>query len=144
MTTAQEASGRLARPIPVTTFPFVTTIEVEDASARPDEPSPCLPTAAALFFELRPERHGPLVVDLVRQHARRPARASLSPDREPSRHARVPRLREPDLERAAVPAVDVEAGDTLLVQVGTSESLDGRLVARFELLHDRGARMVRR
>ena len=35
MRTAQE-SGRLARPIPVSTFPYVTTIEVEDASARPD------------------------------------------------------------------------------------------------------------
>ena len=64
MRTAQE-SGRLARPIPVSTFPFVTTIEVEDASARPEEPSPCLPTAAALFFELRPVSRGRVVVDLA-------------------------------------------------------------------------------
>jgi hypothetical protein len=138
VTTAQEASGRLARPIPVTTFPFVTTIEVEEASARPDEPSPCLPTAAALFFELRPERRGRVVVDLsgstpvdpvvrfFRRIGSHPATLVFLGCASPVWNAQLSL------------AVDVEASDTLVVQVGTSESLDGRLVARFELARPDG------
>jgi len=133
VTTAHEASGRLARPIPVTTFPFVTTIEVEEASASLDEPSPCVPTAAACFFELRPERSGRVVVDLsgstpvdpvvrlFRRIGSHPATLVFLGCASPVWNAQLSL------------AVDVEASDTLLVQVGTSESLEGRLVARIEL-----------
>jgi len=131
--TAQE-SGRLARPIPVSTFPFVTTIEVEDASAGLDEPSPCLPTAAALFFELRPLSHGRIVVDLagstpVDPLVRLYRRAGSDP-------ATLVFLgcASPVWNAQLALTVDVEAGDTFLVQIGTSESHDGRLVARIELL----------
>jgi hypothetical protein len=132
--TAQEASGRLTLPITVTTFPFVTTIEVEDASARPEEPSPCLPTAAALFFELRPEARGRLIVDLAgstpvdplvrlyRRVGRHPATLVFLGCASPVWNAQLSL------------GVDVEAGDTLLAQIGTSESHEGRLVARVELL----------
>jgi len=131
--TAQE-SGRLARPIPVSTFPFVTTIEVEDASAGLDEPSPCLPTAAALFFELRPLSHGRIVVDLagstpVDPLVRLYRRAGSDP-------ATLVFLgcASPVWNAQLALTVDVEAGDTFLAQIGTSESHDGRLVARIELL----------
>jgi hypothetical protein len=130
--TAQE-SGRLARPIPVSTFPYVTTIEVEDASARPEEPSPCLPTAAALFFELRPVSRGRVVVDLagstpvdplVRLYRRvgsHPATLVFLGCASPVWNARLA------LE------VPVAADDIVLAQVGTSESRDGRLVVRVEV-----------
>ena len=133
MRTAQE-SGRLARPIPVSSFPFVTTIEVDDASVRPEEPSPCLPTAAALFFELRPVSRGRVVVDLAgstpvdplvrlyRRVASHPATLVFLGCASPVWNAQL------------ALTVDVEAGDTLLAQIGTSESRDGRLVARVELL----------
>jgi len=131
--TAQK-SGRLARPIPVSTFPFVTTIEVEDASAGLDEPSPCLPTAAALFFELRPLSHGRIVVDLagstpVDPLVRLYRRAGSDP-------ATLVFLgcASPVWNAQLALTVDVEAGDTFLAQIGTSESHDGRLVARIELL----------
>ena len=133
MRTAQK-SGRLARPIPVSTFPFVTTIEVEDASAGLDEPSPCLPTAAALFFELRPLSHGRIVVDLagstpVDPLVRLYRRAGSDP-------ATLVFLgcASPVWNAQLALTVDVEAGDTFLAQIGTSESHDGRLVARIELL----------
>ena len=35
--------GRLAEPLPVTTFPYVDTIDVEDATFDPDEPLPACP-----------------------------------------------------------------------------------------------------
>jgi hypothetical protein len=131
--TAQE-SGRLAQPIPVSNFPFVTAIEVEDVPARPDEPSPCLPTAAALFFELRPVSRGRVVVDLagstpvdplVRLYRRvgsHPATLVFLGCASPVWNAQLSLT------------VEAEPGDTLLAQVGTSESHDGRLVARIELL----------
>ena len=134
MRTAQEASGRLAQPITVATFPFVTTIEVEDASARPEEPSPCLPTAAAVFFELRPASSGRVMVDLAgstpvdplvrlyRRVGRHPATLDFLGCASPVWNAQLALV------------VDVEAGDTLLAQIGTSESHEGRLVARVELL----------
>ena len=134
MRTAQEVPGRLGQPIAVTTFPFVTTIEVEDAAAPPDEPSPCLPTAAAVFFELRPAAPGRVTVDLTgstpvdplvrlyRRVGRHPATLVFLGCASPVWNAQL------------ALAVDVEAGDTLLAQIGTSESHDGRLVARVELL----------
>ena len=138
MRTAQEP-GRLARPIPVSTFPFVTTIEAEDAPALPEEPSPCLPTATALFFELRPVSRGRVVVDLagstpvdplVRLYRRvgsHPATLVFLGCASPVWNAQLSLT------------VGVEAGDTLLAQIGTSESHDGRLVARIELLRSTGA-----
>ena len=123
----------------MSTFPFVTTIEVEDASARPEEPSPCLPTAAALFFELRPVSRGRVVVDLagstpvdplVRLYRRvgsHPATLVFLGCASPVWNAQL------------ALTVDVEAGDTLLAQIGTSESHDGRLVARVELPVDLSA-----
>ena len=57
--------GRLAEPLPVTTFPYVDTFDVEDATFDPDEPSSCLPTAVSVWYALDPPRTGRLVLDLA-------------------------------------------------------------------------------
>ncbi len=46
--------GRLQEPLPVTTFPYVDSIEVEDATFDPDEPSPCLPDRRLRLVRARP------------------------------------------------------------------------------------------
>ena len=61
----QKASGRLVRPLLVTSFPFAAAVDVDEASAEPDEPSPCLPTASSVWYALRPGRRGTVVVDLA-------------------------------------------------------------------------------
>ena len=124
--------GRLQEPLPVTTFPYVDSIEVEDATFDPDEPSPCLPTAVSVWYALAPARSGRLVLDLA-------GSTPLDPLVRLYRHGRVAhvprlrRLREPDLERAALAGGPRGRGRILLAQVGTSESREGRLVLRAEL-----------
>ena len=61
----QKASGRLARPLPITSFPFVATIDVEEASAGPTSRHRASPPRRSVWYALRPGRGGRLVVDLA-------------------------------------------------------------------------------
>src|SRR5262245_10827402 len=57
--------GRLQRPFPIATLPYVDAIDVEGCLVGADEPSPCLPTAAAVWYAVDTTRAGRLVVDLA-------------------------------------------------------------------------------
>ncbi len=129
----EKASGRLARPLAVTSFPFVATIDVEEASTAPDEPSPCLPTARSVWYALRPGRGGRVVVDLAgstpldpvvrlyRQVGSHPATLVFLGCASPVWNA-----------QSSIEA-SVGRDETLLAQLGTSESTGGRVVVRMEL-----------
>ena len=129
----QKTSGRLVRPIRVTSFPFVATVDVEEASTSSDEPSPCLPTSTSVWYDLRPGRGGTIVVDLAgstpldpvvrlyRQVGSHPATLVFHGCASPVWNA------QSSLEAR------IGRDETLLAQVGTSESRDGRLVLRIEL-----------
>jgi hypothetical protein len=126
-------SGRLGDPVPMTSLPFAQTIDLSDAGSDPDEPSPCLPTARSVWYALRPPSAGRLVVDLAgstpldplvrlyRQIGLHPAASIFLGCASPLWNAQL------SLE------VLVEDGETVLAQVGTSESLEGRLVVRAAL-----------
>lgn len=129
-------SGRLEDPVPMTSFPFAHTIDVADLSSRLDEPSPCLPSATAVWYALRPDRRGRLVVDLA---GSTPIDAIVRLYR--SGNAMPPRFvgcASPLWNAQLSIEATVEEGETLLAQVGTSESLEGRLVVRAELRADAG------
>jgi len=125
-------SGRLEDPVPMTSFPFAHTIDLADAGCDPEEPSPCLPTARSVWYALRPPTAGRLVVDLAgstpldpvvrlyRQIGINPAASIFLGCASPLWNAQL------SLE------VLVEDCETVLAQVGTSESVDGRLVVRAE------------
>lgn len=124
--------GTLEEPVPIPSLPFAQTIDVSGRSARPDEPSPCLPSATSVWYALRPVATGRLVVDLT-------GSTPLDPV---VRAYRVPLSRGgPTFLGCAGPLwnaqlaleVAVTDADVLLVQVGTSESREGRLVLRVEL-----------
>jgi hypothetical protein len=125
--------GTLEEPVPIPSLPFAQTIDVSERTIRPDEPSPCLPTATAVWYLLSPARAGRLVLDLA-------GSTPLDPVLRVYRTAPSPRG-EPTFLGCASPiwnaqlalAVPVAASDVLLVQAGTSESLEGRLVVRVEL-----------
>ena len=53
--------GTLEVPIPIPSLPFAQTIDVSGRTARPDEPSPCLPSAASVWYALPPGLIGALV-----------------------------------------------------------------------------------
>jgi hypothetical protein len=126
-------SGRLDDPVPMASFPFAHTIDLSDATCGEDEPSPCLPTARSVWFTLHPPTAGTLVVDLAgstpldpvvrlyRQVGTHPAANLFLGCASPLWNAQL------SLE------VSVEGGETVLAQVGTSESVEGRLVMRAEL-----------
>ena len=126
-------SGRLDDPVPMTSFPFAHTIDLSDTTSDDEEPSPCLPTARSVWFALRPPSAGTLVVDLAgstpidpvvrlyRQIGAHPVANIFLGCASPVWNAQLS-LRS-----------RVEDGETLLAQVGTSESTDGRLVVRAEL-----------
>ena len=125
--------GTLEEPVPIPSLPFAQTIDVSERTARPGEPSPCLPTATSVWYSLHPGIAGRLVVDLA---------GSTPLDPVARVYRWVPRSRgEPTFLGCASPiwnaqlALDVPVAedDVLLVQVGTSESHDGRLVVRVEL-----------
>ena len=127
--------GTLAEPVPIASLPFAQTIDVSERTSRPDEPSPCLPSATSVWYALRPESAGRLVVDLA---------GSTPLDPVVRVYRRAPRSRgEPTFLGCASPVwnaqlvldVPVAEDDALLVQVGTSESHDGRLVVRVEHRH---------
>ena len=61
----KSATGRCDHPYRVDSFPFATTLDVARATAPPDEPSPCLPTAAATWYLLAPPGPASLTVDLA-------------------------------------------------------------------------------
>ena len=124
--------GTLGEPVPIPSLPFAQTIDVSARTARADEPSPCLPSATSVWYSVRPGSAGRLVVDLTGSTPLDPVvrvyrSASLSPG-------------EPTFLGCASPVwnaqlaldVPITESDVLLVQVGTSESRDGRLVVRVE------------
>lgn len=130
--------GTLGEPVPIPSLPFAQTIDVSERTARADEPSPCLPSATSVWYSVRPGSAGRLVVDLAGSTPLDPVvrvyrSASLSPG-------------EPTFLGCASPVwnaqlaldVPIAESDVLLVQVGTSESRDGRLVVRVEQRRDDG------
>jgi hypothetical protein len=126
-------SGRLDDPVQMTSFPFAHTIDLSDTTSDRDEPSPCLPTARSVWFALLPPSAGTLVVDLAgstpldplvrlyRQIGTHPAGCVFLGCASPLWNAQTSL------------GARVEEGETLLAQVGTSESVEGRLVVRAEL-----------
>lgn len=123
--------GTLDDPVPITSLPFAQTIDVSERSVRPDEPSPCLPTATSVWYVLRPGQSGTLVVDLAGSTPLDPVVRLYR-----SRNAMPPRFvgcASPLWNAQLSLEANVEQGETLLAQVGTSESLEGRLVVRAEL-----------
>jgi|SRR6185436_9298037 hypothetical protein len=130
--------GTLGEPVPIPSLPFAQTIDVSARTARADEPSPCLPSATSVWYSVRPGNASRLVVDLTGSTPLDPVvrvyrSASLSPG-------------EPTFLGCASPVwnaqlaldVPIAESDVLLVQVGTSESRDGRLVVRVEQRRDDG------
>jgi hypothetical protein len=125
--------GTLEDPVPIRSLPFAQTVDVSRRPARPDEPSPCLPSATSVWYALRPEHAGRLLVDLTGSTPLDPVvrvyRAAPQPGAEPTFRGCASPVWN------AQPALDVHvaAGEGLLVQVGTSESREGRLVVRVAL-----------
>jgi hypothetical protein len=124
--------GTLEEPVPISSLPFAQTIDISERTSRPHEPSPCIPSATSVWYSLRPGVAGRLVVDLA---------GSTPLDPVVRIYRSTPRARgEPTFIGCASPiwnaqlVLDVPVGETdaLLVQVGTSESRDGRLVVRAE------------
>jgi hypothetical protein len=128
---AATRSGTLDDPVPIESLPFADTIDVAETTARPDEPSPCLPSATSTWYVLRVERAGTLAVDL----------AGSTPLDPVVRLYRQSGHGPPTFLGCASPVwnaqlaleLPVGADDVVLAQVGTSESLAGRLVVRVEL-----------
>jgi hypothetical protein len=124
--------GTLGEPVPIASLPFAQTIDVSERTTRPGEPSPCLPSSTSVWYELRPGIDGRLVVDLA-------GSTPLDPVVRVYRFASRSKG-EPTFLGCASPVwnaqlsldVPVAVNDVLLVQVGTSESRDGRLVVRVE------------
>ena len=130
--------GTLGEPVPIPSLPFAQTIDVSERTARADEPSPCLPSATSVWYSVRPGNASRLVVDLTGSTPLDPVvrvyrSASVSPG-------------DPTFLGCASPVwnaqlaldVPIAESDVLLVQVGTSESRDGRLVVRVEQRRDDG------
>ena len=124
--------GRLQEPLPVTTFPYVDSIEVEDATFDPDEPSPCLPTAVSVWYALAPARSGRLVLDLAGSTPLDPLVRLYRTDGSAMSLVFVG-CASPVWNAQLSLEVAVSEGEILLAQVGTSESREGRLVVRAEL-----------
>ena len=93
--------GTLEEPVPIPSLPFAQTIDVSGRTARPDEPSPCLPSAASVWYALPPGLIGALVVDLTGSTPPDPVVRVYRVAGPTLRVADVPRLREPRLERTA-------------------------------------------
>ena len=122
--------GTLEEPVPIPSLPFAQTIDLSGRASRPYEPSPCLPSATSVWYSLHPGIAGRLVVDL----------AGSTPLDPVVRVYRWVQQGETTFLGCASPvwnaqlALDLPIAETdvLLVQVGTSESRDGRLVVRVE------------
>ena len=131
MTRAATRKGRLDDPVPIESLPFADTVDVSETTSAADEPSPCLPSATSTWYVLRPESAGTLVVDL----------AGSTPLDPLVRLYRLDRGASPTFVGCASPVwnaqlsleIPVDTDEVVLAQVGTSESLEGRLVVRAEL-----------
>lgn len=129
----QPAEARLDAPCRIQGLPFAETIDVAAAGADAAEPSPCLPTATSVWYQIRPEHAGMLAIDLggstpldavVRLY--RPARATPGA-------LEFVGCASPVWNGQLSLEVPVQRNDLLLAQVGTSESHRGRIVVRAEL-----------
>ena len=126
--------GTLDEPVPIPSLPFAQTIDLAGRTARAGEPSPCLPSMTSVWYALRPGIAGRLVVDLAGSTPLDPVVRVYRPAARRSRGG-------PTFLGCASPVwnaqltldVTVAEDDDLLVQVGTSESREGRLVVRVEL-----------
>ena len=123
--------GRLRRPLEIASVPFVDTIDVDAAGLDPDEPSPCLPTAACVWYRLAPPSSGRLVVDLAGSTPRDPLVRLFRQDRR--RRAVFVGCASPVWNGQLVLSADIGPETTYGIQVGTSESQSGRIVLRVEL-----------
>lgn len=127
------ALARLHRPRRVESFPFAETIDISAAAVAPDEPSPCLPSATAVWYLFAPPRDGTLTIDLA---GSTPHDAVVRLYRLPDRGRR-----ELDFLGCASPvwngqlSLEARVGidEALLAQIGTTESRDGKLVLRVGL-----------
>ena len=128
--------GTLGEPVPIPSLPFAQTIDVSERRARAGEPSPCLPSATSVWYSVRPGSEGRLVVDLAGSTPLDPVvrvyRSTSLARGEPTFLGCASRVWNAQLALELPIAED----DILLVQVGTSESRDGRLVVRVELRGD--------
>ena len=124
--------GTLAEPVPMPSLPFAQTIDVSERTARPGEPSPCLPSATSVWYSVRPGSAGRLVVDLAGSTPLDPVvrvyRSTSLARGEPTFLG----CSSPVWNAQLVLEVPIAESDVLLVQVGTSASRDGRLVVRVE------------
>ena len=129
----QKASGRLVRPLLVTSFPFAAAVDVDEASAEPEEPSPCLPTASSVWYALRPGRRGTVVVDLAGSTPLDPVVRLYRPVGSHPATLVFLGCASPVWNAQSSLEACVGRDETLLAQIGTSESTGGRLVVRMVL-----------
>lgn len=128
---APSQDGRVDDPIPISSFPFADTIDVSATHSGPDEPSPCLPSATSTWYALQLDRTARLIVDLAGSTPLDPVVRLYRPKADGS--LTFVGCASPVWNAQLSLEVSVAEGETLLAQVGTSESLDGRLVFRAEL-----------
>jgi hypothetical protein len=123
--------GRLGRPLEIASVPFVDTVDVDSAGLDPDEPSPCIPTAACVWYRLDAPSGGRLLIDLAGSTPRDPL-VRLFREIRGSRAVFLG-CASPVWNGQLVLASDVGSDMTYAIQVGTSESRSGRIVLRVEL-----------
>ena len=126
-------AGTLEAPVPIRTLPFAETIDVSERASRPDEPSPCIPTAACIWYTVTPAAAGRLVLDLA---GSTPLDPLVRVYRRPAGQSG-PLLflgcSSPVWNAQLSLEAPVDEGERVLVQVGTSDSRVGRLVLRIAL-----------
>ena len=128
---SSQSGGGLDDPVPIASFPFADTIDVPATHPGPEEPSPCLPSATSIWYALHLDRAGRLVVDLAGSTPLDPVVRLYRRKRDGS--LTFVGCASPVWNAQLSLEVPVAEGEILLAQVGTSESLDGRLVFRAEL-----------
>jgi hypothetical protein len=126
-------SGRLDDPVPLTSFPVAHTIDVAEQKTEPGEPSPCVPSATSVWYALRPEQAGTLVVDLAGSTPLDPVVRLYRPAASGTGPPTFLGCASPVWNAQLALELPVREGEPLLAQVGTSEARDGRLVVRIEL-----------
>jgi hypothetical protein len=129
----EPARGRLDNPLPIVGFPFVDTIDVDDARLGGDEPSPCLPTARSVWFRIHPPHTGKLVIDLGGSTPLDPLVRLYRHNGSTARTLVFLGCASPAWNGNLVLEAEIRAGETYAVQVGTSQSRAGRVVVRVEL-----------
>ena len=126
-------SGTLETPVAVCSLPFAQTIDVSERRARVHEPSPCVPTAACVWYAVSPTATGRLVLALAGSTPRDPVVRAYRRPVGPNGPLLFLGCASPVWNAQLSLEVRVEEGERVLVQVGTSESQEGRLVLRAEL-----------